>query len=128
MEEHNLFTVPNVLLDVVFEDGLLFLVLKNFADVPAYNVVTKFDQVLLGVNETVKISDLELFKKITYMAPRKEFRVFLDVAQSYFHRKSVLNSFTASITWEDHDRQRHATKITHNLLIYKDLGFIVFPK
>src|SRR6476619_6782916 len=75
-----------VILDVVFERGLLFLVLENTGDLPAHGVRVKFGERFTGIDGAKRIDRLALFRRLEYLAPRKAIEVFLDRSASYFAR------------------------------------------
>ena len=51
---------PHVILDFVFDRGLLSLSLKNIGALPAYQVRVDFSHKLVGVEGTVNTSELPL--------------------------------------------------------------------
>lgn len=52
---------PEVILDVRFEQGLLYMSVKNIGDDPAYDVSVEFDKAIRGIGGKRVISDLPLF-------------------------------------------------------------------
>jgi hypothetical protein len=113
----------DVIVDVVFERGLLFLVLANLGDRPAHAVRVKFDRAFRGVGGAKRIDRLALFRKLEFLAPRKSIEVFLDRSDAWFARGEP-TELTARITWRTPDGARRAATIVHDLEIYRDLGFI----
>jgi hypothetical protein len=114
---------PDVILDVVFDRGLLFLVLENIGDLPAHGVRVKFDKRFSGVGGAKRIDRLALFRKLEFLAPRKSIDVFLDRSASYFARGEP-TQLTAAISWRTADGERRRATIVHDLEIYRDLGYI----
>ncbi|MDX6438169.1 MAG: hypothetical protein QOF45_752 [Gaiellaceae bacterium] len=112
-----------VILDVVFDRGLLFLVVENTGDRPAHSVRIKFDKPFGGVDGTKKMQRLALFRRLEFLAPRKSISVFLDRSASYFARDEP-TQLTAAISWRTPAGERRSTTINHDLEIYRDLGFI----
>ena len=112
-----------VILDVVFCRGLLFLVLTNLGDRPATSVRVKFDRRFSGIGGTKRIDRLTLFRKLEFLAPRKSIEVFLDRSASYFGREEP-TSLTAAISWRTPEGGRRSTTIQHDLEIYRDLGYL----
>jgi hypothetical protein len=112
-----------VILDVVFHQGLLFLVVENLTDRPAQAVRIKFDKPFTGVGGTKQMQRLALFRKLEFLAPYKAIEVFLDRSASYFARDEP-TQLTAAISWRTPDGARRSTTIHHDLEIYRDLGFI----
>jgi hypothetical protein len=114
---------PEVILDVVFERGLLFLVVANLGDGPAHRVRVKFAERFSGVGGTRRIDRLALFRRLEFLAPQKSIEVFLDRSASYFARDEP-TSLTASISWRTPEGERHTSTVHHDLEIYRDLGYI----
>ena len=114
---------PEVIVDFIFDDGLLYIAVKNIGERPAFKVWTQFDKEIVGVAGEKTISDLALFKCIEFMPPQKEIRTFLDSSASYFDRHEPLRISTR-ISYEDSRKRRYVNKIDHNLEIYKEIGTI----
>ncbi len=114
---------PEVIVDFIFNDGQLYIAVKNIGARPAFKVSTQFDKEIRGVAGEKKISGLALFKSIEFLPPQKEIRTFLDSSASYFDRNEPLMVSTR-ISYEDSRRKRYVNKIDHNLEIYKDIGYI----
>jgi hypothetical protein len=112
-----------VILDVVFDRGLLFLVLENTGAAPARSVRVKLGQPLTGVGGTKRIDRLALFRRLEFLAPRKRIEVFLDRSAAYFARGEPTR-LTATITWRTPGGARRSTTIDHDLEIYRDLGYL----
>lgn len=112
-----------VILDVVFDRGLLFLVLANLGDRPALAVRVKFEQRFGGVGGGKRIDRLALFRKLEFLAPHKEIEVFLDRSADYFARAEP-TTLAAAITWRTPAGERRRSTIVHDLEIYRDLGSI----
>ena len=113
----------DVILDVVFDRGLLFLVLENTGDRPAHTVRVKFAERFSGVGGARRIDRLSLFRKLEFLAPWKSIEVFLDRSADYFARDEP-EQLTATISWRTPEGERRRTTIAHNLEIYRDLGYI----
>ena len=112
-----------VILDVVFDHGLLFLVVENLGDRPAHVVRVKFDKSFSGVGGAKQMQRLALFRKLEFLAPRKTIEVFLDRSAAYFARDEP-TQLTAAISWRTPEGARRSTTVHHDLEIYRDLGFI----
>jgi hypothetical protein len=113
----------DVILDVVFDRGLLFLLLENTGDRPAHAVRVKFGERFSGVGGTKRIDRLALFRKLEFLAPHKAIEVFLDRSASYFARGEPTR-ITAAISWRTSSGERQRSTIVHDLEIYRDLGYI----
>ena len=113
----------DVILDVVFERGLLFLVLENTGDRPAHGVRVKFGERFSGVGGAKRLDRLALFRKLEFLAPRRSIEVFLDRSADYFARGEP-TTLTAAVSWRTSDGERRRATIVHDLEIYRDLGYI----
>ncbi len=114
---------PEVLLDVVFRRGLLFLVLANTGDRAAHAVRVKLDGPLVGVGGAKRLDRLALFRKLEFLAPRKSIEVFLDRSDAFFARGEPTR-LTAAISWRTSAGERRSCTIHHDLEIYRDLGYL----
>ena len=112
-----------VILDLVFDRGLLFLVLENLGHRPAHSVRVKFDRPFSGVGGAKRMDRLALFRKLEFLAPYKSIEVFLDRSDAYFARDEP-TELSARVTWRTPEGARRAATIVHNLEIYRDLGYI----
>jgi hypothetical protein len=114
---------PVVIVDFIFDQGLLYIAVKNIGARPAYKVSTRFDKEIIGVAGQKKISDLALFKCIEFLPPQKEIKTFLDSSAAYFNRNEPVMISTI-ISYEDARKKHYVNKIDHNLEIYKEIGYI----
>lgn len=114
---------PDVILDVVFEDGLLFLSVRNIGARPAVRVSVQFDRPVVGVEGEKEISALPLFANLEFLAPGREIRTFLDRSTSYFSRRQP-ERITATIRYGDDAGRRRRKVIHHDLSIYREIGYV----
>ena len=112
----------NVILDFVFDDGLLFVSLANIGDTPATDVIVEFDDAI-HTAEGKLLGELGLFQRMKFLAPRKEISVFIDSTASYFERGEPAR-VTASIRWKDQNGESRFAKIEHDLGVYRDLPYV----
>src|SRR5262245_12955367 len=103
----------DVILDVKFQNGLLFLGVKNIGHRPALNVSVAFKQRLVGINGTKIVSSLPLFRKITFLAPQKEIQTLLDTSASYFKRRQP-KSIRAVVSFEDEAGAKFIRPVCHD--------------
>jgi hypothetical protein len=113
---------PEVIVDVVFEDGLFFLSVANIGDRPALDVQTTFNRKLVGLGGTRDVAALPLFRRIAYLAPGKEIRTLLDSAPSWFARTRS-TALTARVTYRDDAKEEYRGTMTHDLEIYRELAY-----
>jgi hypothetical protein len=114
---------PEVILDIVFEDGLLFAAVRNISARPAYRVSVGFDKDFTGLGGAQNTSALHLFRNIEFLAPQKEIRTLVDAAASYFARKQP-KKLVAEVRWRSADGKRHSHTITHDLSIYEQVAYV----
>ncbi len=112
-----------VVVDVVFEDGVLYLELANLADRPALSVMCSFDPPLIDVQGR-DVSELRLFRRVEFLGPGRRVRTLLDSVAGYFERKPATRVAVA-VEYERPGEQRCATKVTHDLDLYRELAYRV---
>jgi len=111
----------NVILDFVFDDGLLFVSLANIGDVQATDVRVEFDKPVRGAGGVV-LAEMGLFRRLTFLAPGREITAFVDSSEAYFARGEP-GEITATIRWTEEGESRSA-KIRHDLGVYRDLPYM----
>lgn len=119
--------LPEVIVDFVFDHGLLHLVVENIGAAPAYRVSVKFDRLFHGLGGRQEMSGLRLFRCIEFLAPHKRIETFLDTSSAYFQRREP-RRLTASIAFRDAQRRSYERHIVHDLSIYKDLSYVLGPR
>ena len=116
---------PDVIVDFVFDDGLLFIAISNLSDKPAYKVSVTFDQEIHGLDGK-DICALPLFRNIEFLAPHKTITTLLDSSGSYFSREESTR-ISACITHHDFQGTKKVATINHDLEIYREIGFVRRP-
>jgi hypothetical protein len=116
-------TGPDVILDVVFEEGALFLVLRNIGDRPALRVETRFRRPLMGLGGAKEVSALPLFRRLEFLAPGREIRTLLDSSASWFRRRQS-TKVAATISYADGDGERHEAACQHDLAVYREVAYL----
>src|SRR6266849_485335 len=114
---------PDVIVDFVFEDGLLFVAVQNIGSQPAQQVQVTFDPPFRGLGGTASIPELPLFRDIEFLAPSRSIRTLLDSSAAYFARKEP-ELITATVSYGDRSGQQFCDTIIHNLAIYRDITFV----
>ena len=117
---------PEVIVDFDSVRGLLFIVLKNIGERSAYRVTTSFDELLLGLEGQKRISEMQLFKRVEFMPPGKEFRQLVDPV-TVLVRQQRLGKVGVTISYADGQGQSFSERIVHDLCIYGDLGYTNIP-
>jgi len=114
---------PEVIVEFLFDHGLLYISVNNIGNRPAISVSVKFDKKIVGLGGTREISALALFKNIEFLGPQREIVSLLDSSSSYFKRKQP-TKISALITYQDLEKRRYEISIKHDLEIYRDLVFV----
>jgi hypothetical protein len=112
----------NVILDFVFDDGLLFVSLANIGDAPAADVVVEFDKPVKRADGT-ELSAMGLFNRLKFLAPHKDIVAFVDSSAAYFERGEPA-TIVASIRWRDQDGEACSATIRHDLDVYRELPYV----
>jgi hypothetical protein len=114
---------PDVVLDVLFEDGLLFLAVANTGDGAAFGVSCKFRRRLRGLGGTEDVSKLPLFEHIAYLGPGREIRTLLDSSAAFFARDEPTR-LAVTTTYSDAAGRSYRSAVEHELAIYRDLAYV----
>ncbi len=83
-----------MLVDFVFDRGLLSISIKNIGSRPAFGVRVEFSHRLMGVEGTIEVSALALFSALESLAGGKEISTFLDSSASLFRSKQPVEIAT----------------------------------
>jgi hypothetical protein len=113
---------PEVIVDFVFHEGLLFISIKNIRNEPALKVKVKFDKKIKGLGGNKVISSLPLFRNIEFLAPHKEITTFLDSSASFFSRGEP-TQIQARISYQGSTGKKYTSTIIHNLEIYREIAY-----
>ena len=114
---------PDVIVDFIFEEGLLFVAVANIGSQPAQRVHVAFDPPFKGLGGTASIPELALFRNIEFLAPSRSIRTLLDSSAAYFARREP-EQVTATISYCDRSGQEFSSTIQHDLAIYRDITFV----
>ena len=117
---------PEVVVEVLFDRGALFISVRNIGARPAVRVAVKFDKSIIGLGGTKEISALPLFRNIEFLGPAREIVTLVDTSDSYFRTKQP-TEFSVRISYLDLEKQKYETTIKHDLEIYRELSYIVSP-
>jgi len=111
-----------VVVDVVFEAGVLYLELANLADRPALKVACAFDPPIVDL-EGRDVSKLSLFRHVEFLAPRRRIRTLLDSNAGYFARDPATR-VSIAVEYERPDGPRRVTQVAHDLEIFRELAYL----
>ena len=114
---------PEVIVEFLFDRGLLYISVNNIGNRPAISVSVKFDKKIVGLGGSREISTQAVFRNIEFLGPHREIVSLLDSSSSYFKRKQP-TKISALITYQDFEKRRYEISIKHDLEIYRDLVFV----
>ena len=112
-----------VIVDFLFERGLLFVSVRNLGGRPALKVSVSFDRPFRGLGGTREMTSLPLFANIEFLAPGREITTLVDTTAGYFARKEP-TKLAATVSYRTPSGGRRQTKIAHDLAIYRDLAYV----
>jgi len=119
-ENHKQRKNPNVIVDFECNGGMLFIVIENIGNDPAYDTSVKFNKNVLGMQKTKNISSLRIFQILKFLPPGKKIKMFVDLFQFYLASKQPMQIKTV-IFFRNESNQRFQNSIQHDLSIYKDI-------
>jgi hypothetical protein len=114
---------PEVIVEFLFDRGLLYIAINNIGNRPALSISVKFDKKIFGLGGSKEISALALFSNIEFMGPRREIKTLIDSSGAYFKSKQP-TKISALVSYQDPEKRRYETTIRHDLAIYRDLVFV----
>ncbi len=114
-----------VVVDVVVEEGVIYVELVNLADRPAVDVRCSFDPPLKDVAGR-DLSELRLFRHAAFLGPRRRVRTLLDSLNGYFQRDGATR-LAVAVEYERPGAPRTSTKVSHDLALYRELLYRVTP-
>jgi hypothetical protein len=110
---------PDVIVDFVFEDGMLFVAVQNIGSQPAQQVHVTFEPPFRGLGGAASVPELPLFRNIEFLAPSRSIRTLLDSSAAYFARQEpesdhrhhlLLRPVGPKILLHDSPRSRHLSR------------------
>ena len=110
-----------VVVDVVFEDGLLYLELANLSDRPALDVSCVFDPELVDLQGR-DVSKLALFSRVAFLGPGRRIRTLLDSTAGFFARSDA-GRVTVVTEFERPEEKRGSTTVSHDLAVFRELAY-----
>jgi hypothetical protein len=113
---------PYVIVDFVFDRGLLSICIKNIGTRPAFAVRVRFSRKLMGGNGSVDVSALPLFRALEFLPGGKDITTLLDSSVSYFRGKQPVQ-VTTGISYRDAHGKKFSHSIRHNLGIYRQIAY-----
>lgn len=114
---------PEVILEFLFDRGMLSVSVRNIGTRAAMKVAVSFDRRFTGLGGSKDVSSLPLFKNVEFLGPAREIVTLLDTSASYFRRKQPTR-IAARISYLDADDRQYETTIAHDLEIYRELSWV----
>jgi hypothetical protein len=115
---------PEVIVEFLFDRGLLSIAVRNIGTRPAIKVAVAFDKKIIGLGGAKEISALALFRSIEFLGPAREISTIVDTSESYFRRKQP-RKLSVRISYLDLQKRKYEAIIQHDLEIYRDLTYPV---
>ncbi len=113
----------DVIVDLVFDEGLLFLCLRNIGARPARDVSVSFDQDIARPHGDGLINELRLFRCVPFLGPGRSVDVFVGTSAAYF-ASGQPERIVATVAYLDSRGKRRRGRLEHDLGIYADLGYV----
>ena len=117
------FGTPEVILEFLFDRGMLSVSVRNIGTRAAKKVAVSFDQSFTGLGGSKEISSLPLFKNVEFLGPAREIVTLLDTSASYFSRKQP-TKIAARVRYLDFEDRKYDTTIDHDLEIFRELSWL----
>lgn len=114
---------PDVIVDFIFEEGMLFIAVTNIGATPAQRVQVEFNPSFKGLGGSTSIPELPLFRNIEFLAPSRSIRTLLDSSTAFFARGEP-ERIAVTVSYCDRDGREFRATIHHDLSIYRDITFI----
>jgi hypothetical protein len=115
---------PRVIVDFeVDHDDMLVLVVRNIGELPAVRVRVRFRPLFRGFGGDLPIPQLQIFRRLAFLAPDREIGVPVDPIVRYLERcePEEPRIIRVVIRYRDLDGRRYRTRIRHDLSIWEDL-------
>ena len=114
---------PEVILEFLFDRGLLSISIRNIGTRAARRVAISFDGSFTGFGGSKEVSALPLFRNLAFLGPGREIVTLLDTSASYFARKQPTR-ISARVSYLDAEDRKYEATIDHDLEIYRDLSWV----
>jgi len=80
---------PRVIVEFVFDRGLLSIAVRNIGDRPAHNIAVEFEPTFMGMGGAKDVATQALFRNLQFLGPGREVATLLDHCAAYLSRSSV---------------------------------------
>jgi hypothetical protein len=97
---------PEVIVEFLFDRGLLFVAVRNIGELPAVGISIRFDPALHGLNGSREVSAQALFRGIEFLGPTREISTLLYRSDAFFGRQPG-TKVTVEIRYAGRDGRRY---------------------
>lgn len=99
---------------------MLVVSVHNIGDGCAHSVRVDFRPSFRGGGGAVDMAAVALFHRLDFLAPGREIRALVDVADAYFARGEP-EVIACAVTFQDDTGRSHSRLIRHDVGIYREL-------
>src|SRR4051812_11499932 len=110
---------PEVIVEILFERGLLYMAVRNIGGGPAVGISVHFNEKLIGLGGTKDITSLAMFRNLEFLGPGRELVTLLDSSSAFFARQPP-TKLSLEIAYRDAEGKRFNETITHDLDSFRD--------
>jgi len=114
---------PEVIVEFLFDRGILSISLRNIGTRAAKKVTVSFDRSFTGFGGSKEVSSLSVFRNLEFLGPAREIVTLLDTSASYFARNQPTR-ISARLSYLDAEDRKYAATIDHDLEVYRDLTWV----
>ena len=114
---------PEVIVEFLFDRGVLSIALRNIGTRAAKKVAVSFDRSFTGFGGSKEVSSLSVFRNLEFLGPAREIVTLLDTSASYFARKQP-TKITARVSYLDAEDRKYEAAMDHDLEIYRELSWV----
>jgi hypothetical protein len=111
---------PEVIVEFLLDDELLFLAVRNIGDAPAMRVRVRLEPSIRGLAGQLDVGGLALLRQLEFLGPGREIRALVDSLASYLERQEP-RSVSATVSYADPGGRRYRAIIRHDLAVFSDL-------
>lgn len=115
---------PEVIVEFLLEDELLFLTVRNIGDAPATRVRVRLEPSIRGLGGQLDVGGLALLRQLEFLGPGREIRAFVDSLASYLERQEP-RAVSATVSYADPRGRRYRVTIRHDLAVFSSLPAVV---
>lgn len=113
---------PRIIVEFVFDRGLLSIAVRNIGERPALKVAVAFEPQFNGMGGAKRVSEQGLFRNIEFLGPGREVSTLLDHCAAYLARGEPAR-ISARVTYCDVDGGTFSDTMAHDLGIYRDVAY-----